>query len=259
MLFTRFIALAACLLPLVPSAEARELRVLCWNLHHGVGEDNKLDLERIAALIREQKPDLVALQEIDNKCRRSQGVDQAAELARLTGLHGVFGKAMDHDGGEYGQAILSKHPIGDTQVHQLPGDGEPRIAFEAEVKIDGKALRMITVHLDHQQDARRLKQAETLAKALENHHEPMILAGDFNDIPDSAPLKAFAAPWTAVPKQAPAFTCPAPAPKVEIDHILLRGLEPKEPAIVLPEAIASDHRPVFARVVFSLDAAQAPR
>lgn len=246
MSFPRFLVLAVSLLSFAVSADARELRVLCWNLHHGVGEDNKLDLERIAALIREQKPDLVALQEVDNKCRRSQSVDQAAELARLTGLHGAFGKAMDHDGGEYGQAILSKFPIGDTQVHRLPGDGEPRIAFQAEVKIEGKALRMITVHLDHQQDARRLKQAETLAKALENHHEPMILAGDFNDTPGSAPLKAFSAPWTAVLKKEPAFTCPAPEPKVEIDHILLRGLEPKEPATVLPEAIASDHRPVFA-------------
>jgi endonuclease/exonuclease/phosphatase family metal-dependent hydrolase len=236
-------------LTLAPQAIARELRLLSWNLHHGVGEDNNLDLDRIAALIREQKPDLVALQEVDNKCRRSNSVHQAAELARLTGLHFAFGKAMDHDGGEYGQAILSRFPIGDTQVHRLPGEGEPRIAFEAEVTIDGKPLRMITVHLDHQEDARRLTQAETLAKALENHHEPMILAGDFNDVPDSAPLKAFVAPWTAVPKLEPKPTCPASAPKMEIDHIFLRGLTAMEPVKVLPEAVASDHRPLVARIV----------
>lgn len=223
---------------------ARELRVMCWNLHHGAGTDGKVDLERIAAVIREQKPDLVALQEVDNKCRRSKSVDQAAELAKLTGLHGAFGKAMDHDGGEYGQAILSRFPIGDTRVHRLPGEGEPRIAFEAEVKVDGKALRMITVHLDHQQDARRLKQAETLAKALENHHEPMILAGDFNDLPASRTLTAFGAPWQALAKEEPGFTCPAEKPSVEIDHILVRGLEAAGPVEVLPEAVASDHRPL---------------
>jgi endonuclease/exonuclease/phosphatase family metal-dependent hydrolase len=233
---------------LLASASGGELRILSWNLHHGVGEDHKLDLERIAALIREQKPDLVALQEVDNKCRRSKTVDQAAELARLTGLHFAFGKAMDHDGGEYGQAILSRFPIGDTQVHQLPGDGEPRIAFEAEVKVEGKPLRMITVHLDHQQDARRLKQAETLAKALENRHEPMILAGDFNDVADSKSLAAFGAPWHALSKKEPKPTCPAANPGSEIDHILLRGLEPKEAAVVLPERVASDHRPVLAIV-----------
>ncbi len=223
---------------------ARELRMMCWNLHHGAGTDGKVDLERIAAVIREQKPDLVALQEVDNKCRRSKSVDQAAELAKLTGLHGAFGKAMDHDGGEYGQAILSRFPIGDTRVYRLPGEGEPRIAFEAEVKVDGKALRMITVHLDHQQDARRLKQAETLAKALENHHEPMILAGDFNDLPASRTLTAFGVPWQALAKEEPGFTCPAEKPSVEIDHILVRGLEAAGPVEVLPEAVASDHRPL---------------
>ena len=227
------------------SAQAGELRILSWNLHHGVGEDNKLDLERIAKVISEQKPDLVALQEVDRKCGRTKGVDQAAELARLTGMQMAFGKAMDFDGGAYGQAILSRFPIGDTQVHQLPGDGEPRIAFEAEVKIEGKPLRMVTVHLDHQQDARRLKQAEALAKSLENHHEMMVMAGDFNDGPESAALKAFSGQWKAAPKKEPKLTCPAEKPSAEIDHILLRGLEPKEPATVLPEAVASDHRPVM--------------
>ena len=42
-------------LGLLSAAEpAAEIRVLCWNLHHGVGEDGKLDLARIAALIKAQ-------------------------------------------------------------------------------------------------------------------------------------------------------------------------------------------------------------
>lgn len=228
---------------------AAEVRVMCWNLHHGVGEDGKLDLARIADLIKEQQPDVVALQEVDNKCRRSGSVDQAAELARLTGMTGVFGKAMDHDGGEYGQAILSKHPIGETKIHRLPGDGEPRIGFEALVTIGGKPLRMVSVHLDHQQDARRLKQAETLAAVLEKGGLPVILAGDFNDVPGSPVMKAFDAGWTAMAKKEPALTAPARKPKVEIDHVLLRGFEPKGLLEVLPEAVASDHRPIVGVVV----------
>ncbi len=228
---------------------AREIRILCWNLHHGVGEDGNLDLQRIAVVIQAQRPDLVALQEVDKQCRRSGSVDQTAELAKLTGMSGVFGKAMDHDGGEYGQAILSRHPLGDTQIHRLPGDGEPRIAFEAAVTIDGKPLRMISVHLDHQQDARRLKQAEALVAALAHSDVPAILAGDFNDVPGSPVLKAFAAGWTAMAKKEPAFTCPAGQPKVEIDHVLLRGVEARGLLEVLPEAVASDHRPLAGVVV----------
>jgi len=229
---------------------APEIRMMSWNLHHGVGEDGKLDLERIAARIREQKPDLVVLQEVDNKCRRSASVDQAAELAKLTGLTGAFGKAMDHDGGEYGQAILSKHPLGETTVHRLPGDGEPRIAFEAVVNFKSQPLRLVSVHLDHQQDARRLKQAETLVKELAASKEPLILAGDFNDVPDSPVMKVFGEALTAVEKSGPCLTCPAGEPKVEIDHVFLRGLKAASPVTVLPEAVASDHRPLVMTVRF---------
>jgi endonuclease/exonuclease/phosphatase family metal-dependent hydrolase len=229
---------------------AAEVRVVCWNIHHGVGEDGKLDLARIAALIKAQQPDVVALQEVDNRCRRSGSVDQAAELAKLTGMSGVFGKAMDHDGGEYGQAILSKHPIGATKVHRLPGDGEPRIGFEAVVTIGGKPLRMVSVHLDHQQDARRLKQAEALAEALGQGELPVILAGDFNDVPGSPVLKAFGSGWTAMAKKEPVFTAPAGRPTVEIDHVLLRGFEARGLLEVLPEAVASDHRPIAGVVAF---------
>ncbi len=231
------------------AAEANgKLRVLCWNLHHGVGEDGKLDLERIAKLIREQEPDVVALQEVDNKCRRSKSVDQAAELARLTGMHGAFGKAMDYDGGEYGQAILSRYPIGETKVHRLPGEGEPRIAFEAGIEADGGKFAFVTVHLDHQREERRLKQVETLVAVLGEVEGPVILAGDFNDVPGSAALKAFGDPWRAVEKKEPALTCPAGKPRVEIDHIFVRGFVPAGKAEVLPEAVASDHRPVAAVV-----------
>lgn len=253
------VSLLLTLFSLVAAAEpVREIRVMSWNLHHGVGEDGKLDLARIAARIREQKPDLVVLQEVDNKCRRSGSVDQAAELAKLTGLTGVFGKAMDHDGGEYGQAILSKHPLGETKVHRLPGDGEPRIAFEAAVAVGSKPVRLVSVHLDHQQDARRLKQAETLVKALEASKEPLIVAGDFNDGPDSAALKAFGDGWTAVKKSEPRLTCPAAKPEVEIDHVLLRGLTAASPVTVLPEAVASDHRPLVVTASFAGEATKKP-
>ena len=132
---------------------------------------------------------------------------------------------------------------------RLPGDGEPRIGFEAAVTIGGKALRMVSVHLDHQHDARRLKQAEALVAALSESDVPLILAGDFNDVPGSPVVKAFAARWTAMTKKEPVFTCPAAKPAVEIDHVFLQGFEPRGLLEVLPEAVASDHRPIAGVVV----------
>ncbi|MDP6034738.1 MAG: endonuclease, partial [Verrucomicrobiota bacterium] len=66
------------------------LRVLCYNIHHAQGVDGKLDVPRIAKVILSVKPDLVALQEMDQKTKRTQKVDQVAELARLTKMKSVF-------------------------------------------------------------------------------------------------------------------------------------------------------------------------
>ena len=96
------------------------LRVMTYNIHHGQGMDGELDLERIAALIRENDPDLVALQEVDLLTNRTARVDQAAELARLVRMHHAFARFMFYDGGEYGLAVLSKSPIVESRIISLP-------------------------------------------------------------------------------------------------------------------------------------------
>src|SRR5476649_2332295 len=78
------------------------LRVLTYNIHHGEGMDGRFDLSRLAGVVTSVHPDLVALQEVDEGTERASGLDELAELERLTELHGVFGKAMDYSGGEYG-------------------------------------------------------------------------------------------------------------------------------------------------------------
>lgn len=236
-------------IPFVASAgdAPQKLRVLCWNIHHGVGTDGKLDLQRIAAVIRKARPDLVALQEVDQTTRRTGKVDQTAELARLTGLTGIFGKAMNFGGGAYGQAILSKHPVLSSKVHTLPGEGEPRIAFESTVSIKGFKLKFISSHLDVSPSP-RLAQAKVLAGLFPEQDMPILMCGDFNDRPDSETLRQFKE-WTPIPKQDPPSTHPAGQPTDEIDHILTLAGEPllqiPTSVSILPEPTASDHRPLF--------------
>jgi endonuclease/exonuclease/phosphatase family metal-dependent hydrolase len=237
---------AACLVPARLPANPQNkstLRVLCWNIHHGEGLDGKLDLPRIAAVILAAKPDVVALQEVDQTTSRTGKVDQTAELARLTGMKGVFGKAMDFGGGGYGQAILSKHPIQENQVHRLPGKGEPRIAFEAGIELGGKLIRIVSTHLDLN-PAQRLEQAKVLSGLFQKITTPVILCGDFNDSPDSASLQEFRT-WKPIPKLGDRATHPADKPTDEIDYFFTQNIDSIGRLNVLSESIASDHRPLL--------------
>ena len=224
----------------------KPLRVVSWNLHHGEGLDGKQDLPRIAAVIQAQDPDVVILQEVDNKCKRSGNVDQTAELARLTGLQSVFGKAMDYDGGEYGQAILCKFPLSDLKIHRLPGEGEPRIAISAQAETPFGPVTVAGIHLDYGDPAHQFIQAQVASAALlAASPHPLVLGGDFNATPDSKTLAVFAqAPWVVVPKAGPTGTIPAGKPDREIDFTLVRGLRAVKPTVVVAEPMASDHRPI---------------
>lgn len=239
-------------LSLASAAEpAPVLRVLTWNIHHGSGTDGKPSLAQIAETIRNHQPDIVLLQEVDQNCNRSGKTDQTAELARLTGLHGAFGKAMDFDGGAYGQTILAKFPPANLTVHTLPSNGEARIAISAILDTPLGKVTAASVHLDHADDARRNAQAQVCAAALLASPHPVILAGDFNTTPENRAMAHFSqAPWSIVAKSPPAATYPATDPKSEIDHIVLRGLQAAGPATVpaLPNPPPSDHRPVLTTV-----------
>ena len=233
------------------------LRVLTYNLHHGEGEDGRLDLERIAAVIRAANPDLVALQEIDRRATRTGNVDQAAEYFRLTGLHGWYGAAMPFQGGEYGQALLSRWPLESPRVLRLPGTPgrEPRIAVAAFVETPAFGrIRWVGLHLDaSREDGDRWEQAGALLADLRQDALPTLMAGDFNATPDSRVMQRLLDPatgWTDTAQGSAAPTSPAGQPKSRIDYVLAspgnrwQVLESR----VLPEAVASDHRPLLAVV-----------
>ena len=139
--------------PALSQESFRDLRILTYNIQHGAGADGTVDLERQAAVIRRLKPDLVALQEVDDRTQRTKNVDQSTELGRLTDLHVRFAHQLDFEGGRYGQAILSRFPCSDLTVHWLPGrpDRERRIAGAITVDLDGEKLTFVTTHLHHKQ------------------------------------------------------------------------------------------------------------
>lgn len=225
------------------------LRVLSYNIHHGEGTDGKLDLRRIARVIRNADPDLVALQEVDDKTKRSGGRDQTAELARLTGLQARFGKAIEFQGGGYGQAVLSRFPIGEATVHTLPGlpEREKRIAFQVRLSTDGHDLTFVTTHLDHQLASEREQQVSKLNELFASNDRPTILAGDMNATPDSKELAVLATKWIDATASKRLHTIPVDKPTRQIDYVLFRPANRFRlvSAKVIDESTASDHRPVL--------------
>lgn len=239
---------------ILPCMATDELRLLAYNIHHGEGMDGKLDLERIAKVIAAEKPDLVALQEVDKVTKRSGSVDQAAELAKLLKLDYRFGKFMDYLGGEYGMAVLSRLPIEKTVIHKLPRGAEPRIALEVIVKSPKwpGQFSFVGIHNDWIKEPLRVKQIEVLQTGLKDRKHPVILAGDFNAEPKSESLMKLENDGWKMLREGRKNTWSASEPKVEIDFFFAKGLRAFQfKDKVIPETVASDHRPIA--VVISPD------
>lgn len=227
------------------------LRILSYNIHHAEGVDGKLDVPRIAQVILSVDPDLVALQEVDKNTIRTGKVNQDIELSRLTKMNCVFGSNITFQGGQYGNAILSKFPIIKNKNFLLPNvdSGEQRGLLQSQIQISNKEnVLFFSTHLDHRRsDTERLASAKAINQIISlDNKAPAILAGDFNDVPDSPTLKELGKVWLRTNKKI-LRTIPASKPSRQIDYIFV---QPKErwkiiESQVLDEDIASDHRAIF--------------
>lgn len=233
------------------------LKVLCYNIHHAnpPSKPDFIDLPAIARVIRESGADLVALQEVDvHTLRSGKDVHQARELAKLTGMYSFFVKTIDHGGGDYGIAILSKFPILDSASYKLPmkegAGGEPRGVAEITVKLPGgKKILFASTHLDLKAANKVLHSAE-LNRIFKNRRFPVILAGDFNSTPDSEVIKELDGQFTRTCTEHCGFTIPEVNPTRTIDYIMFNKTAKIEVLShkVIAEPYASDHLPVLAEL-----------
>ncbi|RYF88582.1 MAG: endonuclease/exonuclease/phosphatase, partial [Chitinophagaceae bacterium] len=182
----------------VKKASTENITVMSYNVHHcnPPAKPGVLDIDAIAAVINETKPDLVGLQEIDVNTERSGStINQAEELAKKTGMYFHFGKAIDFGGGGYGVAILSRYPISEARVYPLTSikdrKGEPRVLLTAMIKLpSGKEIRFANTHLDSEKNSEnRLAQTKDINVIASKDMLPVIITGDFNAYPGSAEIK----------------------------------------------------------------------
>lgn len=240
----------------VGSSTAKEpyrLRILSYNIHHGEGTDGRLDLDRIAAVIRGREADVVALQEVDRRVLRTGNVDQPARLELITGMKAVFERNIELEGGEYGNAVLTRLTVVSHENHHLPSHymGEQRGVLAVELQLPPRGPRFVfmATHLDYRpNDAERRASAAMINKLVdEQPGVPVVLAGDLNAQPDTAVLADFGKVWTRANKE-PLLSFPSAMPARQIDYVLYRPAERWRviETRVLDEPLASDHRPLLA-------------
>jgi endonuclease/exonuclease/phosphatase family metal-dependent hydrolase len=243
------------------------VRLVTFNTHHGVGEDERHDLPRLAKLLASVDADVICLQEVDRYFGdRSEDVDQALLLSRALDMQLAWGPAIDdprpgdQPPRQYGNALLSRLPILISDVHRLPGGGEPRSALRTMLELDGSTLWVTATHLTTRSAEERSEQVAALAALHSEQMAAGVLVGDFNarpDAPELDPLRGrFADAWDLAHdrddqagwrfwQREEGHTHPARCPHRRIDQVWVSSGVAVGAAQVLDGEGASDHLPVM--------------
>jgi endonuclease/exonuclease/phosphatase family metal-dependent hydrolase len=241
----------------VAGAPAR-VRLLTYNIHSCIGLDGRLSPGRIARVIGQLRPDIVALQEVDVGRSRSAAVDQARAIAAELEMEFHFHPALSVAEEAFGNAVLTHLPMRLVRSGRLPGarrrPAEPRGALWVAVEAGGVELQVINTHLGLWPEE-RLAQADALIGPgwLGDGacRAPRVLCGDFNAMPGSGAYRRLAGVLADAQRAAaghrPSATWSARLPATRIDHVFVgEGLTVA--GALVPTAglfrTASDHLPL---------------
>jgi endonuclease/exonuclease/phosphatase family metal-dependent hydrolase len=221
------------------------IRLATWNIHGAIGRDGRHDVDRILAVLHEVDADVVALQEVASLVLED-GLLQAVRAD--LGMQVVTGRTLTRRNADYGNALLSRHPVAHSKSIDLTvGRHEPRNAIDARLACGPCELRVVATHLGLRPSERRW-QVKRLLDAIEAYPlGPCIVMGDLNEwYLWGRPLRWLHAKFAAVHTPS---TFPARRPMLKLDRIwahpvsALQSLRAHSSALA---RVASDHLPLVA-------------
>jgi endonuclease/exonuclease/phosphatase family metal-dependent hydrolase len=214
------------------------VRVATFNVQHARRPDGVVDVALLARTCAALEVDVLAIEEVDRRVRRSGWRDLAAHVASACGMRHVLG-AVHRIGplGRYGNALLSRRRIGDVDLLRLPGDGAPRGAIVARTA----DLSVAVTHLSRNRE-RSAVQLDVVCDALLARPGPHVLLGDLNRRDHE--VGRLAERGFTVAGGPPTY--PAGDPRLRIDHVAVTGLAIV--SIEAPPVPVSDHRPLVVEV-----------
>lgn len=233
------------------------IRVMTYNICSGHNLKHERRLDETAAFIRSIGADIVGVNEVDYKNRRSSGVDQAAYLCDAGGYpYCIFCPSIDFQGGYYGNALLSKHPVLSRELLKIPytaipGNrrGEPRSILKCVLDVNGTPVTVMVSHYGLSVPERNA--AVKMTMELIDPETPTLFMGDLNATPDAeelAPLYTVLNDTAARFPSAALNTIESGCPDRKIDFIFAsRHFETA--AVRVPAVQYSDHCPFLAELI----------
>jgi endonuclease/exonuclease/phosphatase family metal-dependent hydrolase len=241
------------------------LSVLTYNVRHCAGMDGEISPLRVADVIAQYSPDIVALQELDIRRARSGHIDQPQVIARHLNMDFHFTPAFTIQEEEYGNAVLSRLPMSLVKAGPLPTlpgrkDLEARSAIWVKVRQAGGAgadINIVSTHMGLKWRERRAQADAILGPDwLSNPacETPIILCGDFNAGPLSLSCRRFRVMLHDAQRASrgrPKSTWPSFFPISRIDHIFVSA-DFKVEGVEVPQnslsRSASDHLPLLVKL-----------
>jgi endonuclease/exonuclease/phosphatase family metal-dependent hydrolase len=234
-----------------------QFRLMTYNIHKGIGGiDRRYSLERIIEVIRQYESDIVFLQEVDEGVPRSRHDRQIELLSEELGYpHFTYQRNVPVKQGHYGNAILSRYPLGpklDVDLRVSIKKRRGALITRAEITGDDArscSMLLCNAHLGLSGFERAIQIKRILRREeLQPADEPAIVGGDFNDVWGEHGRKLmFPSQFHCAVSRAKTF--PAALPVRSLDAIYYRGnlrLVGSFTGNTRLARRASDHLPVIA-------------
>jgi endonuclease/exonuclease/phosphatase family metal-dependent hydrolase len=228
----------------------KRLVVMSFNIEGHASLLRNDHIEEVAKVIRKYHPDIVGINEAHRRTWQARFGDHVGQLTRLTGMTALFGRSYRFMGGDFGNLILTRGRIVRSEVHDLPGTGEPRSLLEAVVNVNGGVVEFYVTHVTAWASMGR-ETRDVQLKCVNNHiraaAHPFILVGDLNAPPEAPELATF------LDRNVLQFAGDPSAPthrvmEQRLDYILIDPGWQVRSARVLNDG-PSDHRAVLAELV----------
>lgn len=236
------------------------MKVISWNIWRGK------NLDKIIELLKQEKPDIVGLQEVKGFLKGDEKLSSAQTIAEKLGYQFFYQKAFTTDRHyppyDIGNALLTKLPIREQIGYELSGiadyEGsaitEPRGAVEVKIISNGTEVSFLSTHLAYSDNLAdvpiRQKQLNKLLQAI--GQRTVVLMGDFNALPKSETIQTLSKVLVnADPvSRVPTWNRHKDNHNFRIDYIFVSPNVRYENFRVL-KSQASDHQPIAVEIIIA--------